>query len=58
MEHSVLIVEDEAVLAKNICTYLERHGFSVAVAGSADRDLCRLAAGCCRGRSSYTTGRF
>ncbi|MBT9487616.1 MAG: sigma-54-dependent Fis family transcriptional regulator [Rubrivivax sp.] len=43
MTHAVLIVEDEAVLAKNICTYLERHGFSVAVAGSAEEGLAQLA---------------
>ena len=43
MTHAVLIVEDEAVLAKNMCTYLERHGFTVAVAASAEEGLERMA---------------
>ncbi len=39
MPHAVLIVEDEAVLAKNILIFLERHDYEVRVAASAEAGL-------------------
>ena len=35
-QEAVLVVEDEAVFAKNIQTYLAREGFEVRIAGDAD----------------------
>jgi two-component system response regulator AtoC len=40
--HAVLIIEDEAILAKNIRLYLQRHGFEARVAGSAEAGLTAL----------------
>jgi two-component system, NtrC family, response regulator AtoC len=42
MSGAVLIVEDEEILARNMATYLERHGFEVETAGSAEEGLERL----------------
>jgi DNA-binding NtrC family response regulator len=39
---AVLIIEDEAILAKNIRTYLARHGFEARVAESAEAGLTAL----------------
>jgi two-component system, NtrC family, response regulator AtoC len=42
MPHAVLIIEDEAVLAKNILIYLERYGYEVHLATSAEEGLEQL----------------
>lgn len=42
MPRGVLIVEDEATLAKNIRTYLLRNGCRVEIAGSAEEGLVLL----------------
>ena len=42
MPRSVLIVEDEATLAKNIQTYLLRCGYGAQIAGSAEEGLLLL----------------
>ncbi len=42
MSYAVLVVEDEAILAGNIRQYLERHGYEVCVASSAERALVEL----------------
>ena len=42
MSHAVLVIEDEAVLAKNILIYLERYDFEVSVAQSAEEGLALL----------------
>jgi two-component system, NtrC family, response regulator AtoC len=42
MSHAVLIIEDETVLAKNILIYLERYGFEVRLAQSAEEGLSLL----------------
>ena len=42
MSHGVLIVEDEATLAKNIKTYLLRSGYKAEIAGSAEEGLALL----------------
>lgn len=39
---SVLIIEDEPVLAKNIATYLRRYGYEVRTALSAEAGLVEL----------------
>ena len=39
MTHSILLVEDEATLAKNICMYLLRYGYDVRVATTAEAAL-------------------
>ena len=39
---AVMIIEDEAVLAKNIRTYLERHAYAVQCAASAEEGLAQL----------------
>jgi two-component system response regulator AtoC len=39
---AVLIIEDEAILAKNVRTYLARHGFEARVADSAEAGLAAL----------------
>jgi len=44
MAHAVLIIEDEATLAKNMKAYLERHEFEAAVASSAEEGLAKLDA--------------
>ena len=36
MEHSILLVEDDELLAENIQTYLERKDFEVTVCHSAE----------------------
>ena len=42
MSAAILIVEDEAILAKNIATYLTRHGYAAVIAGSGEEVLQRL----------------
>jgi len=42
MTHAILIIEDERVLAKNIKTYLERHGHAAVVVHSGEEGLARL----------------
>ena len=42
MTHGVLIVEDEATLAKNIRTYLLRSGYKTEIAGSAEEAFVLL----------------
>jgi len=44
MSFAILIVEDEATLARNIGLYLQRHGFETEIAGSAEEGLQRLDA--------------
>ena len=44
MSHAVLVVEDEAVFAKNIQTYLAREGFEVRIAGDAGAALAEFEA--------------
>jgi two-component system response regulator AtoC len=39
----LLLIEDEATLAKNVERYLERHGWDVEIAGSAEEGLARVA---------------
>ena len=39
MSHAILVIEDEAVLAKNILIYLERYGYEVRLAPSAEEGL-------------------
>ncbi len=39
---AILVIEDEATLAKNIRIYLERAGYDVRVAGSAEDGLAQL----------------
>ena len=39
---SVLIIEDEPVLARNIGTYLRRFGYEVRIASSAEAGLTEL----------------
>jgi two-component system, NtrC family, response regulator AtoC len=41
MTHPVLVIEDETVLAKNIRTYLQRHGYEVDVAGTGEAGLAK-----------------
>src|SRR5690349_3708680 len=40
----VLIIEDEPVLAKNICAYLLRYGYGVRIAHTAEAGLSELEA--------------
>jgi DNA-binding NtrC family response regulator len=42
MSHAVLIIEDEATLAKNMKRYLEQHGFDVRAVPSAEEGLAQL----------------
>jgi two-component system, NtrC family, response regulator AtoC len=42
MPQAVLIIEDEATLAKNMQTYLTRHGYEAAVAGTGEAGLAQL----------------
>jgi len=44
MALAILIVEDEATLARNIGLYLQRHGYETEIAGSAEEGLQRLDA--------------
>jgi DNA-binding NtrC family response regulator len=39
MSQSVLLIEDETTLAKNICLYLVRYGYEVRVATTAEQGL-------------------
>lgn len=39
---SVLIIDDEPILARNIGTYLRRNGFEVRIASSAEAGLLEL----------------
>ncbi len=43
MTHAVLIVDDEATLARNLAAYLERNGYDVRVAGSGEEGLQQFA---------------
>lgn len=43
-QEAVLVVEDEAVFAKNIQTYLAREGFEVRIAGDADAAMAEFEA--------------
>ncbi|MFO1328204.1 MAG: sigma-54 dependent transcriptional regulator [Rubrivivax sp.] len=43
MSHAVLIVDDEATLARNLAAYLERNGFDARVAGSGEEGLAQFA---------------
>ena len=42
MAASILIIEDELTLAKNIATYLKRHGYDASVASSGEDGLAQL----------------
>ncbi|MBI2320130.1 MAG: sigma-54-dependent Fis family transcriptional regulator [Betaproteobacteria bacterium] len=42
MTSSVLLIEDEATLAKNICAYLVRYDYEVRIAGTAEAGLTEL----------------
>jgi two-component system, NtrC family, response regulator AtoC len=42
MSHALLVIEDEAVLGKNILIYMERHGYEVHLAESAEDGLALL----------------
>jgi len=42
MPKGILVIEDEEVLAKNICSFLERHGYDVRLAASAEDGLLQL----------------
>ena len=42
MSHAILVIEDETVLGKNILTYLERYGYEVRLAASAEEGLSLL----------------
>jgi DNA-binding NtrC family response regulator len=44
MAHAVLIIEDEATLAKNMKAYLERQGFEAAITPSAEDGIAKLDA--------------
>jgi two-component system, NtrC family, response regulator AtoC len=44
MSRAILIIEDEAVLAKNIKTYLERHEYEVVAAATGEEGLEKLEA--------------
>jgi two-component system, NtrC family, response regulator AtoC len=41
MAHPVLVIEDETVLAKNIRTYLQRHGYEVDIADTGEAGLAK-----------------
>jgi DNA-binding NtrC family response regulator len=41
---SVLLIEDEPILAKNICTYLVRYGYQMRMAATAEAGLAELEA--------------
>jgi two-component system, NtrC family, response regulator AtoC len=42
MPKAVLVIEDEEVLAKNMCAFLERHGYDVRQAASAEDGFAQL----------------
>ena len=41
---SVLVIEDEPILAKNICAYLVRYSYAVRIAHSAEAGIAELQA--------------
>jgi len=41
---NVLIIEDEPILAKNICAYLLRYGYEVRIANTAEAGLLEVEA--------------
>ena len=43
MSHAVLIVDDEATLARNLAVYLERQNYTVRVATSGEEGLQQFA---------------
>ena len=42
MSHAVLVIDDEEILAKNICRYLTRHGYEARAASSGEEGLATL----------------
>jgi DNA-binding response OmpR family regulator len=42
MTHRVLVIEDEAILAKNIRQYLELHEYEVRIAGTAKNGMLQF----------------
>jgi two-component system response regulator AtoC len=44
MTQSVLLIEDESILAKNICAYLARYDYEVRIATSAEAGLVEIDA--------------
>ena len=42
MGRAILIIEDEATLARNLATYLERLGYEARIAGSAEEGLATI----------------
>ena len=42
MTRSVLLIEDETTLAKNICAYLVRYGYEIRIATTAEAGLAEL----------------
>ena len=44
MTQSVLLIEDESILAKNICAYLARYDYEVRIATSAEAGLAEIDA--------------
>ena len=40
---TLLLIEDEEIFARNVQRYLERHGWDVTIAGSAEEGLRRMA---------------
>ena len=44
MEHSILLIEDDELLAENIQTYLERKNFEVTICHSAEEALEKMTA--------------
>jgi DNA-binding response OmpR family regulator len=48
MSPLILVVEDETILGDSICTYLEHHGYTTAVARSGEEGipLAEEKAGC------------
>jgi DNA-binding NtrC family response regulator len=46
MAQSILIIEDETLLARNMCLYLRRLGYRVAVAGTGEEGLTQVDTFC------------
>lgn len=44
MTYAVLIIEDEATLAKNMATYLRRHGYEIKTAAGGKQALAQMSA--------------
>jgi two-component system, NtrC family, response regulator AtoC len=42
MPHAVLIIEDETTLARNMKAYLQRYGYDVEAAATAEEGLAKL----------------